>query len=221
MPTEISPGLTVETLEDILDQSGPPSLFKAMASAFPDIGGALKDSNNPHFKTKYADLASVVDAIRPAFAKNGLFFYQRTYEQSGGVCVETFVGHSSGEQMSFGRLYVPSSKQDAQGYGSALTYARRYSLMTAFGVCPEDDDGNAAAAAPRDVVKVITPAQETELQDLAKEVGADLPAFLKWCGVTSLASIPAQNYMDARNALERKRPKAKGNDLDDEVPHYG
>jgi len=123
-------------------------LFAAMAKAFPEIEGATKDSNNPHFKSKYADLSSVVDAIKPALCKHALFYAQMTHEQEGGVCVETIVGHESGEQFSFGKLFVPASKQDAQGYGSALTYARRYSLMTAFGVCPEDDDGNAAVRAP-------------------------------------------------------------------------
>lgn len=126
------------------------ALYAAMAKAFPEIEGAVKDSNNPHFKSKYADLSSVVEAIKPALVKNGLFFSQVNHEQQGGVCVETIVCHESGEQMTFGKLFVPASKQDAQGYGSALTYARRYSLMTAFGVCPEDDDGNAATkTAPR------------------------------------------------------------------------
>jgi len=130
-------------------------LFAAMAKAFPMIEGALKDSENPAFKQgnkaiKYADLSSVVTAIKPALTANEMFFTQSTHEQQGGVCVETQVHHSSGESMSFGKLFVPAGKQDAQGYGSALTYARRYSLMTAFGVCPEDDDGNAAVAAPKD-----------------------------------------------------------------------
>lgn len=125
-------------------------LFAAMAKAFPEIEGATKDSNNPAFKSKYADLSSVSEAIKPALINHGLFYVQLTHEQQGGVCIETQVCHESGEQMSFGKLFVPAGKQDAQGYGSALTYARRYSLMTAFGVCPEDDDGNAAVrAAPQ------------------------------------------------------------------------
>jgi|GEM_PF-694434 len=123
-------------------------LFAAMAKAFPEIEGATKDSNNPAFKSKYADLSSVSEAIKPALINHGLFYVQLTHEQQGGVCIETQVCHESGEQMSFGKLFVPAGKQDAQGYGSALTYARRYSLMTAFGVCPEDDDGNAAVRAP-------------------------------------------------------------------------
>ena len=128
-------------------------LFAAMAKAFPAIEGAIKDSENAAFKnggrvSKYADLSSVVDAIKPALTKNDLFFAQLTHEQTGGVCIETVVGHKSGQQFSFGKLFVPASKNDAHGYGSALTYARRYSLMAAFGVCPEDDDGNAATANP-------------------------------------------------------------------------
>jgi len=123
-------------------------LFAAMALAFPEIEGAAKDKANPHFRSKYADLGNVVEAIKPALTKHGLFFVQMTHEVDGGVCVETVVGHKSGEQMALGKLFVPASKQDAQGFGSALTYARRYSLMTAFGVAPEDDDGNAASKSP-------------------------------------------------------------------------
>ena len=119
-------------------------LFSAMAKAFPEIENATKDKVNPAFKSKYADLGSVVEAVKPALAKNDLWFAQIMHEQSGGICVETIVCHSSGEQFSFGKLFLPAAKQDAQGYGSALTYARRYSLMSAFGIAAEDDDGNAA-----------------------------------------------------------------------------
>jgi hypothetical protein len=110
--------------------------------------GAIKDSANPFFKSKYADLASVVEAIRAAFSANGLSYIQ-TVEPSekDEVRVETTLLHLSGEWISCGVLSLPVSKVDAQGYGSALTYARRYSLSAAVGVAPEDDDGNAASAA--------------------------------------------------------------------------
>jgi hypothetical protein len=141
------------------------SLFKAMAKAFPEIEAATKDKTNPAFRSKYADLSAVVDAIKPALVKNGLFFAQRTHEQPGGVCIETIVCHESGEQMSFGKLFVPATKQDAQGYGSALTYARRYSLMATFGVPAEDDDGNAAA---KSAIKAPDP-KSSDTRDVTPE----------------------------------------------------
>ncbi len=123
-------------------------LSAALAQAQGVMKGALKDSANPFFKSRYADLASVVEAIRAAFSANGLSYIQ-TVEPSDKdeVRVETTLLHSSGEWISCGILSLPVSKIDAQGYGSALTYARRYSLSAAVGVAPEDDDGNAASAA--------------------------------------------------------------------------
>jgi hypothetical protein len=113
--------------------------------------GAVKDSANPFFKSKYADLASVVEAIRAAFSANGLSYIQTVEPHPDEVRVETTILHSSGEWISCGYLSLPVSKADAQGFGSALTYARRYSLSAAVGVAPEDDDGNAAVAAkPKD-----------------------------------------------------------------------
>lgn len=120
-------------------------LSAAMAKAFAAIEGAVKGKVNPAFRSKYADLSSVIDAIKPALIEHGLWFTQRTQKADGGVIVETVILHSSGQSMSCGPLFMPATKQDAQGYGSALTYARRYSLMAAFGVPAEDDDGNAAA----------------------------------------------------------------------------
>jgi hypothetical protein len=124
------------------------ALATALAIAQGQMKGAIKDSSNPFFKSKYADLASVVEAIRVAFSSNGLSYIQ-TVEPSDKdeVRVQTTLLHSSGEWIACGILSLPVSKADAQGYGSALTYARRYSLSAAVGVAPEDDDGNAASAA--------------------------------------------------------------------------
>lgn len=123
-------------------------LATALAKAQGAIKGAVKDSANPFFKSKYADLASVVEAIRSAFAANGLSYVQSVEpSDKDEVRVETTILHSSGEWIGCGVLALPVSKVDAQGYGSALTYARRYSLSAATGVAPEDDDGNAATVA--------------------------------------------------------------------------
>jgi hypothetical protein len=185
----------------------PKDLFAAMANAFPKIEGAIKDSNNPHFKSKYADLSSVVEAIKPALVANRLFFVQVNHEQTGGVCVETMVCHSSGQQMSFGKLFVPAGKNDAQGYGSALTYARRYSLMTAFGVCPEDDDGNAAvkgAQPAQEPSAPITEDQFRELQDLVERTDTDLEPLCQYYKVAALKFLPSDRFEHCRLQLVKK-----------------
>jgi len=126
-------------------------LFPAMAKAFALFEGAKKDAVNPHFNKNYADMASVADAIRPGLVANDLFFVQQVGSTADGVTVETVICHAGGEKFPCGQIYIPALRKDAQGFGSALTYARRYSLMAAFGISPEDDDGNAASVgkAPR------------------------------------------------------------------------
>jgi hypothetical protein len=109
---------------------------------------ALKTETNSHFKNKYVDLASCLDAVNGALLDNGIAVYQETFEVPDGVCVETVFLHESGETLRMGKLHVPAAKHDPQGYGSALTYARRYSLMAATGIAPEDDDGNAGSKKP-------------------------------------------------------------------------
>jgi hypothetical protein len=98
-------------------------------------------------KYKYADLGSVIEAIKPPLIRHGLWFTQCPRPNPDGAEVETFVHHASGESMSLGSFYLPANKRDAQAFGSALTYCRRYGLQTAFGVPTEDDDGNAAVKA--------------------------------------------------------------------------
>jgi hypothetical protein len=127
--------------------------MKQLASAFVkakrSFGPALKDKTNPHFKSKYADLGACLEAVEGALLENAIVILQDTFEDASGVTVETVFLHESGEERRCGKLHVPAAKQDPQGYGSALTYARRYSLMTACGIAPEDDDGNSATDAKR------------------------------------------------------------------------
>ena len=121
-------------------------IFHALAAAQAQMGKAIKDSTNPAFRSKYADLASVMDACLPALNANGVAVYQPTIDDDTGRFVETILAHESGETI---RCRVPLivQKNDMQGYGSAVTYARRYGLMCMAGIAPEDDDGNAAAKA--------------------------------------------------------------------------
>ena len=116
----------------------------ALVKAQKAFGPALKSSTNPHFKSRYADLAACVEAVIQGLNDNGIALIQKNYDCNDGVMVETVFLHESGEMLECGILHVPAAKQDPQGFGSALTYARRYSLMAACGIAPEDDDGNAA-----------------------------------------------------------------------------
>jgi hypothetical protein len=120
------------------------NISTALVKAQKAFGPALKTATNPHFRSRYADLSACVEAVIEGLNGAGIALVQRTSEDTTGVTVETVFIHESGEILECGKLHVPASKQDPQGYGSALTYARRYSLMAACGIAPEDDDGNAA-----------------------------------------------------------------------------
>ena len=98
------------------------SIAKALVSAQKEFGPALKSSNNPHFKTRYANLAVCIDAVVDALNNNGIMLTQKTCMCDDGVIVETLFLHESGETISSGPLHVPAAKHDPQGYGSALTY---------------------------------------------------------------------------------------------------
>ena len=118
-------------------------LIGALIKAQSEMTFASKTGTNPHFKTGYAPLETVIDAVKNPLNDNGIFYLQKVYLAEGGQCVETeFHGH--GGVIKAGRVYVPADKQTPQGYGSALTYAKRYSLITACGLPSEDDDGNSA-----------------------------------------------------------------------------
>lgn len=124
------------------------AIYKALVKAQAEMNKAIKDSTNPHFKSKYADLESCNDAVKPSLASNGLGYIQICHDVADAVCVETVIIHESGEQLTGGKVVIPVNRKDAQAYGSALTYARRYSLSTTFGLSTEDDDGNRANQTP-------------------------------------------------------------------------
>lgn len=151
-------------------------LAAALAKAQGEMRGAVKDSANPFFKSTYADLSSVVDAIRSAFASNGLSYIQSVEpSDKDEVRVETTLLHASGEWIACGVLALPVSKHDAQGFGSALTYARRYSLSAAVGIAPEDDDGNAASKRPAQQQHPSHPPKEQRQANVAKAKAAIAP----------------------------------------------
>lgn len=157
----------------------------ALVKAQKEFGPALKTSNNPHYRTKYADLAACVEAVIDGLNNNGIYLMQLTEDHPDGIKIQTVFVHESGEQISSGWLFVPAAKADPQGFGSALTYARRYSLMTACGIAPEDDDANSAKAPVARPAVVPAPPKPQTPQPKApdpvpkKMEGADSPWQLK------------------------------------------
>lgn len=172
------------------------NIATALVKAKKAFSPALKDKTNPAFRSKYADLGACLEAVNDALLENGIALYQETSEDNMGVTVETVLLHESGESLRSGKLHVPAMKQDPQGYGSALTYARRYSLMAACGIAPEDDDGNAAskpavkriegpagvAAAVLATSPAIEDGRKTELAYLAGNIGKAMEKKgADWC----------------------------------------
>jgi hypothetical protein len=145
-------------------------LFSALSKAQSQIKGALKDSTNPHFKSRYADLESVIEAMRAPFAANGLAFIQSATPD--GQHMQTILVHSSGESFTT-QVPLIITKNDMQGVGSAITYARRYGLAAACGLSQTDDDGEAAVRMPTPAkpAPVATPKTDRISADLARELG--------------------------------------------------
>ncbi|KYD28076.1 ERF family protein [Geobacillus stearothermophilus] len=106
-----------------------------------------KTAENPHFKSKYSPLEEIISTVKPYLAKNGLSFFQSTTTEGENICVTTLLLHASGEFIESDPLKLPMGKVTAQGAGSAVTYARRYSLCAALGIAAEDDDDANAAEA--------------------------------------------------------------------------
>lgn len=173
-------------------------IAKAFINAKKAFNPALKDKTNPAFRSKYADLGACIEAVDDAFLSNGIVMYQETSEVESGVTVETVLLHESGECIRSGKLHVPASKQDPQGYGSALTYCRRYSLMAACGIAPEDDDGNAASQ------------QRSHVRAANQGRPFDLNAALDWIG---LSESPEEARERGKSVWERANeadhPKVK------------
>jgi hypothetical protein len=122
------------------------AISKALVAAQLEMKNPGFDTTNPHFKNKFASLASVRNAVIPVLAKHGISVTQEVTTVEGGISCLTILTHETVQYFEYGPLVMPASKQDAQGFGSATTYAKRYSLQSAAGVVgDDDDDGNAAS----------------------------------------------------------------------------
>lgn len=189
-------------------------LAAALAKAQSQIERAKKDSTNPHFKSSYADLASVWDACREALTGNGLSVAQSAEASGdGGYGVTTMLLHTSGQWMS-GTLYLKPTKDDPQGAGSALTYARRYGLAAMVGVAPADDDANAASEKPTTAVVAMPPKGYSDwLADLEAVADEGTEALQKMWKSSDVAlrdhlTKTAGKRWDAIKAKAAKAPQA-------------
>lgn len=196
-----------KTVEDALNELPADTLHSAMARAFAEIEAATKDAVNPAFKqggkvSKYANLGAVIDAVKPALVNHGLWVTQHCQPSDHGVTVETILHHRGGESMSMGSLYVPANNQNPQGFGSALTYARRYAFQTAFVVPTEDDDGNAGTEAVRERPQAnARPAPQAPKSDPVPD-GIDEAAVWTIQGLAKTASVSIQTICERANVSE-------------------
>lgn len=177
------------------------NIAQALVKAQMEMGPALKQSNNPHFKSKYADLGNVMEACMPALQAQGIAVIQPTGEDELGRYVETiFIHAASGEQVSC-RTPLIIGKNDMQGYGSAVTYARRYGLMAMAGIAPEDDDGNAAARAAPQKINAET---LNQIASLVGETEADPDKLCKYFKVDNLMALTQDQGNYAVQMLKKK-----------------
>lgn len=162
----------------------------ALAKAQGEISHAAKEATGQigqNRNYKYADLATVIDTLRPVFTKYGISTLQRPMHCDDGVRVQTMLLHTSGEWITDGGIHVPAAKNDAQGYGSAMTYARRYGLLAMGGIATEDDDGKAASKPPA----ITTASDEQKELIVSVAVAGGLPAETNRA---KLATLPAEKF---------------------------
>jgi hypothetical protein len=193
-------------------------VYAAFVKAQRAFGPALKAHTNPVYRSKYADLSACIEAVIDGLHGAGFALVQRTEEREGGAVVETVFLHESGEEISGGKLFVPATKPDAHGYGSALTYARRYSLLAACGLAPEDDDANKATGQGKSEGKVVAPTRQPSLaqqgtvtadqaaiiEALLRDVGGDQSKLFAHLGVETYSAIPAAAYDRVIASLRKK-----------------
>jgi hypothetical protein len=182
-------------------------LNTALAKAQGELFAAKKDSINPHFKSKYADLASVWEACREALSSNGLSVTQMPAEfQNNIMTLVTRLSHSSGEWLEQ-TMTCPVGKPDPQGIGSCLTYMRRYALAAVVGVYQDDDDANSASYAPKERPATLTDEELNRIKLLAAGTHSDIAKIAQFYGKKELHEIERLHFNKIIEQLEKKLKK--------------
>ena len=183
------------------------TLTQALAAAQAEMKNAPFDKTNPHFKSQYASLTSIRDTAIPALSKNGIAVTQTGVQVDPETWVIRTTLHKDAETFS-GDIPVIADKANAQAFGSAMTYAKRYGLAAM--VCissDEDDDGNEATKAPPQT-EYIKIDQVKEISSEIDRLGADRQKFLQHFKVGELSQLTAMQYLKAMNMLEERERRA-------------
>lgn len=191
------------------------SISKALVGAQADVGLALKNQENSHFKSQYADLSAVLSVAKPTLAKHGLALTQFPGQGEGTVTLSTLLLHESGEWILFPPASIPLQAHTAHGYGSAISYLRRYTTQACLGISigSEDDDGNEATAnAPRERAPqkakaaraAFAPATDAALQTAIDE----LKSLVAEC--EKRGTIEARHITLAKTVVKKRGAGAKG-----------
>ncbi|QHS09030.1 ERF family protein [Sinimarinibacterium sp. NLF-5-8] len=179
--------------------------LRDFCAAQAEFGPVRKSSTNTHLKTLYADLAEVIAAVTPALNKHNFALMQLPVREAGYMGCETLFIHANGYVLSGGVFIVPVGKGDAQGFGGALTYARRYGLMAAAALAAEDDDGNAGAIQlQQQRLRTLSSTQVSVVTQLAKAAGVGTDRICARYDVEKLSEVSAADYAEIERTLQKK-----------------
>jgi len=189
------------------------TLVEALAKAQSEMDAPVKDKKNPQFGSLYASLGSIITAVKPALNNNGIAYVQRSLPTEDGISIET-VFYGMGESLETGPVTIPAAKITPQGFGSAMTYAKRYSLAMACGVdADEDDDGHVAEQEAQTKAKAPTKKLPPKKPEGKKET-----ALSKAINVADFAAAKEQllgelslckNAEEASDVMRKIFPKIK------------
>lgn len=177
------------------------NLSAALVKAQSEMGGAVKDSKNPFFKSNYADLTSVIKAVKEPFANNGLGYVQFPINDGQSVGVVTRLIHESGEWLEQ-EFSTPLQKVDPQSVGALISYYRRFCLQSMAGIPSVDDDGEMTVI--RNDNSNMSPSEIKAIKDLISQTGTDSKKFCQAYNIASIEELPKKQYHHAKNNLERK-----------------
>jgi hypothetical protein len=176
------------------------NLTAALLEAASKIRPLVKDSNNPFFNSKYADVNQTIEALKDVLLQHDIWFMQFPHSTENSVGVVTRVIHSSGEFIEH-EYVLPLAKRDPQAAGSAITYARRYALVSIFGLQAVDDDAQSAMPV------LCSPEDQHIIRELIKQTSSDESKLCQNYGVTKIESLNSAQSMEAIALLETKRRK--------------